>query len=557
MSAPWGNMVAAILKYQPALLISSFLLVGGCARIVPLSGGDLDTLPPRALRYTPDSAATNFSAKNIVIRFNEYIQLKDPNREILVSPPLEGNLQVIAKGRRLIVRLPQETLRPQTTYLIQFGNAVADLNEGNVCRDFFYVFSTGDRLDTAELSGQVIALPHLEPLRDVKVMLYPDTLSPGQVLKVHPMYYVRTDSEGRFRLRFLRQGLYRIAALKEENNTFVYDRPGEMVGFHPMELEAGKAQNIHVNVFREAPESLSLPMLTYEKPGLIAYPLSPSYQVKVLPLSVDTLAIWQTTNSWGDSAWVYFQEPGQPLTWLWLVFYEQRDFPDTLKVTTKFNSGRWRKGGSRLQVVSTAIRPSGTDYRQTFWIEFSEPVSIADPNLIEWYSGGQVLTGPPTEIAETSLHRVQWRPFLLPDKEYKLVLRRGALRSWQGIPNDSLGFVFRTLPSGAFCGLSLLVKDTSYTQGPLLVEILDEKLQRLQPSLKAYEGREVFLGELPAGRYRLRIIYDQNENGRWDTGEIRREKPPEAVYLISQTVELRAGFSQRVVWSPYGQQKKL
>lgn len=550
-------MGAPILKHWQTIVVSACLIGGGCARIVPLSGGDIDSLPPRALRYIPDSAATNFSGKRIVIRFNEYIQLKDPSREILVSPPLEGTPQIIARGRRLIIRLPEETLRPHTTYLIQFGNAVADLNEGNVYRDFFYVFSTGDRLDTAELSGQVTGLPQLEPATDTKVMLYSDTLPPGRQLRTRPLYFVRTDSEGRFRLRFLRNGLYRMAALKEENNTFVYDRPGEMVGFHPGVLETGRTQTVSVRVFREAPDSLTLQMLTYEKPGIIAYPLSPKYRVKVLPLPGDTLVPWQTMNSWRDSAWVYFQEPAQALTWWWLVYYEQGNVPDTLKVTTKFGAGRSRKGGSRLQVVNTSIRPSGTDFRQPPWIEFSEPVSIADSNLIIWYSEGQVLSMPPPQIADSSQLRVQWRTLLLPDKEYKLMLRKGALRNGQGVPNDSLGFVFRTLPSGAFCGLSVLVKDTSYLQGPLLVELLDEKLQRLQPAVKAQEGREVFLGELPAGRYRLRVIYDRNDNGQWDTGDIRREKQPEDVYLISQTVELRAGFSQRVVWSPYDRQKKL
>src|SRR6218665_125233 len=131
------------------------LLLASCAQVVPPGGGDRDKTPPKVLRYIPDSAQLNFNSKYIVIDFNEYIQLKDLNNQLIISPPFANNPDVKVKNKTLTIDLSKEKLLPNTTYSIKFGNALQDNNEGNPLEDFSYIFSTGPYIDSLSISGKV------------------------------------------------------------------------------------------------------------------------------------------------------------------------------------------------------------------------------------------------------------------------------------------------------------------------------------------------------------------------------------------------------------------
>jgi len=197
-----------------AIFVSALASSPGCATIVPPTGGPRDTLPPVLLRVSPPDSSRDFAAKKIVFEFDEYVQLDNIQQHLLVSPTPKINPVVQSKLRTITVQL-KDTLEENATYSIDFGNAVKDLNEGNLLRNFSYLFSTGKTLDSMGLSGEVIIAESGKKDSTLIVMLYQD-LDDSAVVKERPRYIARLNKEGQFRFSNLAPGTYAIYALKDE-----------------------------------------------------------------------------------------------------------------------------------------------------------------------------------------------------------------------------------------------------------------------------------------------------------------------------------------------------
>lgn len=550
-------------RFSVLVISLSGLLFTACARIVPLSGGEQDVLPPRPVRYIPDSATRNFTSKVIRIRFNEFIQLRDPTREILISPPLPADPQMKAKGKWLIIKLPKVSLSPSTTYLIQFGNSIADINEGNVLKDFFYVFSTGADLDSGSITGIVSTVPVQMPLKGLRVMLYPDTLPDSLILQRKPAYFAEADENGRFRLRFIRPGTYTVAALKEENNNMVYDRPGEWVAFLPQKVNiSDKTPDVALVAFREPPPRADSKMLVYERAGKASLPIVPGMVFRSLTKEKDSLQVIITFNDAEDSLLIFFPEPPVPTELQFLVTYTGREISDTLKFTSRFGKSKPTKPGPGRTAggfipLATAIQAAGTSTLEPLWLRFPEPLGIMDPGRMKLVEAGADTLPVQFRFADSVRLKILMENTLKPARDYRLYLGKGSFTSLTGRISDSLSYAFKTLPSSGYSALQVGVSDSLYRGGRVLAELLDEKLFRLKPYFVFREGEILNMGMLPAGRYRLRFIYDRNENGRWDTGDLRARRLPEEIILLSQVIDLRPGLAQKIIWNPHEKKTKL
>jgi hypothetical protein len=188
--------------------------LGGCASIVPPTGGPRDSLPPVLLNVTPGDSTLDFQAKKIVFSFNEYVQLDNPQQSILFSPVPKSNPTVNLKLRTVTVEV-RDTLQPNTTYSIDFGNAIRDLNEGNPLRDFRYVFATGRTIDSLTISGRVIMAETGRSDSTLIVMLHTN-FDDSAVIKERPRYIARLDSLGRFMFRSLPSDTFAIFAMKDQ-----------------------------------------------------------------------------------------------------------------------------------------------------------------------------------------------------------------------------------------------------------------------------------------------------------------------------------------------------
>ncbi len=201
----------------------------GCANIIPPSGGPRDSLPPELVAVTPKDSSLNFSAKKISFSFDEYVEVQNLQENLIVSPVPKVIPVIESKLRNVTVQI-KDTLEPNTTYSINFGNAIRDINEGNVLKDFTYVFATGSTLDDNELSGKVILAETGKTDSTLTVMLHRSG-DDSAIIKERPRYIARLDGTGNFTFRHLPSGSFYIFALKDEGGSLRYLSKGQLIAF--------------------------------------------------------------------------------------------------------------------------------------------------------------------------------------------------------------------------------------------------------------------------------------------------------------------------------------
>src|SRR3712207_846887 len=221
----------------PALavaLVASWLmslLLASCANMGAPDGGWYDETPPHVVGASPAENATNVTAKKIVINFDEFIKIDNPTENVIVSPPQLEAPEIKAAGKTIVVEL-KDSLKPNTTYTVDFSDAISDNNEGNPMGSYTYSFSTGESIDTMEVSGYVLNAQDLEPVKGICVGLY-DNLADSIVHKQPMVRISRTDSRGHFVIKGVAPGQYRAFALQDADGDFIYNQKSEMVAFSP------------------------------------------------------------------------------------------------------------------------------------------------------------------------------------------------------------------------------------------------------------------------------------------------------------------------------------
>ena len=214
-------------------------LVGACASIGRPEGGPRDVTPPVFVRSNPEPGALNVDRNRIDIWFDENLKLEDPVNKVVVSPVQKENARVNANGRHLTVEF-RDTLADSTTYIIDFADAIRDLNEGNILDGFAYDFSTGNALDTLTISGMVFEARNLEPAQGMVVGVYSNQAD--SAISTLPLERVaKTNQYGQFTIRGLKPGNYNIFALDDRNRDWHWDR-SENVAFFPVSLSPSTEQ---------------------------------------------------------------------------------------------------------------------------------------------------------------------------------------------------------------------------------------------------------------------------------------------------------------------------
>ena len=226
-------------------ICSIALAMIGCARMGQPDGGWYDDDPPKVLSATPADQATNVNSKKITILFDEYIKLTDATNKVIVSPPQLEVPDIKATGKKIVVEL-QDSLMANTTYTIDFSDAISDNNENNPMGSYTYSFSTGERIDTFEVSGYVLDASNLEPIKGIMVGLYNDLAD--SAFQTKPMLRVsRTDSRGHFVVKGVAPGTYRAYALQDADGDFRFTQKSEMIAFNHQTFEPGSKPDVRTD----------------------------------------------------------------------------------------------------------------------------------------------------------------------------------------------------------------------------------------------------------------------------------------------------------------------
>ena len=215
---------------KPLLLLAiAIVTLTGCARMGQPDGGWFDETPPHVVETSPKDQSTNVNQRTITILFDEFIKLDNPTEKVVISPPQIEAPEIKGAGRRIIVEL-KDSLKPNTTYTVDFSDAISDNNEGNPLGNYTYSFSTGERIDTMEVAGYVVEAENMEPIKGILVGLY-DNLADSAFTTLPMLRVARTDSRGYFVIKGVAPGNYRIYALQEADGDYVHSQKSEKIAF--------------------------------------------------------------------------------------------------------------------------------------------------------------------------------------------------------------------------------------------------------------------------------------------------------------------------------------
>ena len=513
------------------------LLLFACAQQVAPTGGPKDFTPPKVLKSSPKNGTLNYQNEAIEIRFDEYVKLKQLKKELLVSPPLKHNLRTQLKGRSLIINI-QDTLKENTTYVLNFGKSIVDITEDNPINNFQYVFATGDTIDSLSISGRVVDAYSLKVKEDVLVLLHEKHDSDSTISKKRPNYISRTDKNGLFTVQNVKKGKYQLYALKDRNDNFLFDK-GEKIAFYTDVVNVNDSKlndSLKLYLFEVTKKTQYLDERKERGPNYslqFKFPLE-DFHFKILDTTENVLLHHEISE---DKKLVSFWFNEMPKERLQIHINDDTLYSDTLKFRVDS-----LKRNSPLVLAKNLL--SMQAYYKPYEIEFNRPISKFNESSI------QLLAADSSEIEfklkQDSIHAAKFYldvP-LNQDSSYILTLFKGAFTDIYGRKNDSLSQSFNVDNSSNYSQLSVRIQ--ADTDAPMILELItsDEKVLRSFP----VDNKVIDIKHLKAASYRLRLIFDENNNGEWDSGDYYKNKSPEKVWIYNEEITLRQNWDREITW---------
>ena len=464
------------------LFIAITLLPGGCANPIAPSGGPKDTLAPVLVQVTPKDSSRSFNANKIVFTFNEYVDLQNIQENLLVSPTPKVNPIVESKLRTVTVKI-KDTLEPNTTYVINFGNAIKDINEGNVVRNFSYVFSTGHSIDSLELHGRVIVAQTGKPDSTLIVMLHRKD-DDSAVIKERPRYMARLDSSGNFSFHHLPPGTFSLYALKDEGGQHRYLAKSQLFAF--------------------ADERINT---TAKNPSIVLYAYTEKEEEK---------------------------KPGGPPG----TGAPNRGAPPVAKPTVK------GKDQDKRLKFRFSLEGGAQDLLGNLSITFNDPLKRFDSSKALLMDDNFKPLDHYTVTADSTHKQFTYRYAWKENTPYVLLLDKDFAEDSAGkkIPRtDTLKF--RSMKESDYGSIRLRFNNLDMQRKPVLLLLQGDDVKY---SAKIVT-KEVFNKLFKPGEYEIRILYDANDNGVWDGGRFfGKHQQPEKVQSIRKKMTVKANWDNEV-----------
>ena len=591
--------------------VIAFLLLVSCAKMGQPDGGWYDETPPRVIGATPADGATNVKAKKVNIYFDEFIKVDNPTEKVVISPPQLEAPEIKGAGKRIQVSLV-DSLKPNTTYTIDFSDAISDNNEGNPMGNYTYSFSTGEVIDTMEVSGYVLESENLEPIKGILVGLYLDQAD--SAFRTKPMLRVsRTDSRGRFVIKGVAPGSYRIYALQDMDGNYMFNQKSEKIAFtHDLIVPSSKpdvrqdttwVDSLHiksidqVNYTHFLPDNIVLRaftetltdryLLKSERPKANYFSLFFSYGDSILPqirglnFDADNAFILEKSEKM-DSLTYWLKDTAlvnQDTLSIELTYRKTDDSTkvlvnqiDTLELLSKEPYAKRMKAKEKELADWTKkqekLKKKGQPYDTVMAVK---PLDVQVSVSSQLDPDKNVLFSFPTPLAKADTagihlyakHDTLW--YRAPLEFLPVGNRRYELRGeWRpdieyslevdsAAFEDIYGLASKPIKQGFKVNSldtygTLLVNITSLNDQSLLVQLLNAQDQVVK-EVKAVNGVAEFYYLKPE-KYYMRLIVDRNNNGKWDTGDYDKDEQAEEVYYYPEAIECKAKWDLTESWDP-------
>ena len=514
-------------------LLSIFLifLFASCAKRGSITGGAKDTIAPVLTASFPKNFSTNFKGKEIKLVFDEYVKLKNLNKQLIVSPPFDKQPEVLPLNASKVLTIKiKDTLLPNTTYSFNFGQSIEDNNEGNPYQQFKYVFSTGSYIDSLSINVKVKDALEKKTDNFVSVMLYEinEKFNDSTIYKESPRYVTNTlDSLEVVKIENIKAGKYLLVALKDNGNN-KFNPKLDKIGFQKHYISVPNDTIFEVELFKEVlPFKAIKPAQASKNRLLMGYegqPKDVKITVKngsaIMPSIVtqmpkkDSLQIWFKPIK-ADSLYVSVQKESYKKEFTVKIKDQKKD---TLSISPEYSGN--------------------LPLREKFALNSSIPLVKIDKSKISVRNKDSLAVDFNTEYDD--FNQKLYLDFKRDELEkYQIRLLPGALTDFYENVSDTINYSVATRNSSDYGNLKVILENVK--KFPVIIELTDK-----DGKVKATEYTEnnnvVEFIALEPNKYTLRIIYDDNKNGFWDTGSFMEKRQTEEVIYFPKEIDVRSNW---------------
>lgn len=576
-----------------SLFLLAAIGIAACAKMVNPTGGEKDMEPPRVVKSKPANRSVNFKGKKLEITFSEFLTLKNASQELLVSPPMAKKPLVKLRDNVMLVQF-EDSLRQNSTYTFDFGNSITDLTEGNILKNYKFSFSTGPEIDSLYFSGKVFDAYTLQPLKNISVTAYRQ-FSDSTPCHAIPDYVARSLEDGSFVLSNISPGAYHVFALKDANQNHLFDNPKEEIAFADSVMNPGFELVEHADTFKltdtivdadtvfrdsivnysrwEVKSSVDLYLFQelYEKQYIeTSKRLSPekllvqfkrplvqmpeivfaNHDVKFVPVlrsKRDSVQLWlpDTAYWYTDSLEVYFHSRFINISFDTIARTDTiwfRALPRTDSASIKYLQ-------TPLKLTS-GIRNNGSpELFHLLYLLAENPIKNVIPDSLKLSIVNADSSMLPIQFSWNLLDKnpciLKINASLPENSKINFIAPKGSITDIYNRVNDSIEINFKTKSLENYGTLKFIF---SFPIQNKLIQLLDEKLKVLREWQIGDKNTAELKNILP-GKYRIRLINDENRNRRWDTGHFVTRRKPEKVWIFDQLIEVKANWDYEFNWN--------
>ena len=582
---------------QLAIILAATQLFWYCANVGMPTGGPKDETPPVVVRSIPEASSLNYQKNEIYIEFDELIQLKDYRTKFIVSPPVNEQPIVEARGNRLMITF-EEDLQPNTTYTLDFADAIVDNNEGNVLENYSFSFSTGEYIDSLQVSGNLYDADDLSPSEGVLIFLH-NNVNDTAIQKLVPIRMAKTNSKGRFNIRNVSPGKYRIYALEDANRNYKFDQPGEAMAWSDIFVEPGfeyrqfadtiridSLETDSIHYYEElvyTPDSVQLFKFQHdykeqylmseerkERAKLTYYFNRPLEEDAKLELTghesvkdafiMDRSAKNDTVTFWVADSTFYNQD--SLAVSLSYIMRDSLDNPYTKTDTiamyffeVKEKKKKRRKKDDEPEPIPTIkLRSvkSNVDVFGQFRFSLPAPAVSFDINALKLYNHKDTIPEEETDFEfihdDKSILNYSIKNKWEPGVKYEMIIDSAAIADIYGLMNDSINVQFSVKSLDSYGKVFIQIHEPHENW---LVQILNRKEVVVQQTYITNKSGKIGFRYLNPGEYMLRIVVDENKNGKWDSGNYYERIQPEELIYYPNKINIRKNWEiDQETWDP-------
>ncbi|RLD42324.1 MAG: hypothetical protein DRI89_07525 [Bacteroidetes bacterium] len=571
----------------------AFILIG-CAHPVSPGGGPKDKQAPQVLKSNPENGSAHFTGNKFTIEFDEFISLENISEEGLISPPVDEQPDFKIKGKSLQVKF-NDPLKPNTTYSVYFGDAIVDITEKNPLSNYTYIFSTGNFVDSLSLQGEVIDAFNLEPVEDAFVMLYKnnnDTLPFDSLpLTVRPYYLSKTDVNGRFVFHGLADEKYMLFALSDLNRNFIFDQPGEAVAFLDTMVVAqyflaavtdtvtvdsalsvtdssqividdtipandyNSEQYINYELYLFAHKDTVQKLLKAEllRPNTLRFSFSmPATSIRFKPLNFNLDSSWFQSEYSSEKDTVIWYLKNLPVDTLELLIFHNLDTLEQANIRLipkKKLKGRKKQ---KVDTVKQYLEWNSNVKKRILALDQETEITFNQP-IINYYTDSAWLAinedtiyNPAFTFIDSLRRKIRIPIELSEESIYSIYFPDSAFIDWNGLHNEAI-FIEIFTKSLREYGTFIFHLHPSVKQSYIL-QLLGEKEVVARQHFFETDTTIVY-NYVDPKKYMLKLIFDNNNNGKWDAGNYLMKQQPEKVLYFKKEINVRANWEVEEDWA--------